>query len=131
MFGVEVDGTCYGCLRASMRMCMLPTRPDIYELLVVNSSRITCIKPRVFAKGVCRAGCCIHKFAFPCDNEVPCALALCGVKCFEKPPGKPILWCRKSAAAINGRRPMFPVLETQGPMSKKAPGGPANAEMHR
>ena len=92
---------------------MLPQEPDATEMLVLSRGQVIthaehagrpmpphpprsrpvvawqfiCVKPKVFAKGVCRCCFIVNKFAFPCDEEVPFALAGFGIKCAEKPPG--------------------------------------------
>ena len=50
------------------------------------------VKPPILSGGPCckavnRFGICTTKWAFPCDAEVPLALACCGIKCCEMAAG--------------------------------------------
>merc|ERR1719453_1373627 len=52
------------------------------ETLLRCMSSCKCVKPRTCCKLIQRQGFCINKCAFPCDKDVPFALACCGCKIF-------------------------------------------------
>jgi hypothetical protein len=63
---------CLGCEGKSSICCLLEKGSCKFI------SPTTCLK---YKYQMC---CCVHRAAVPCDKEVPCALALCGIVCFGK-----------------------------------------------
>jgi len=118
-FGLEDKSMCC-CTSMDTRNCMLPKRADGYEMVLLQGGQIKVINPPVLnggplCKGVKRNFFTITKFAFPCDEEVPFAIACCGYKCAYKPPGEPVQWCNDDRVPDQntGLKPMFPELAAQ------------------
>lgn len=143
-FGVECVRSLCCCCTADQKFCMLPKDPRGYEIVLIRSGQVKCIDPPVLrggalCKGVSRNFCTIAKFAFPCDEDVPFALAGCGVKCAERShtTGE-IHWCKDDTPIDphTGLRPLFPALSKREPGPSFVPeatvgGSPASDKMER
>ena len=93
----------------------LSSRPPARPAAVCRE-QVKCVDPPILrggplCKGVQRCFFTITKFAFPCDAEVPFALACFGIKCAEKVPSGGIEWFKSEPVdPATGMRPMFPAL---------------------
>jgi len=56
--------------------------PEYEEIYLRELGSVKCIIPRTLFKCYSRYMCCVSSGAFPCDDEVPCALACCGKVCY-------------------------------------------------
>lgn len=60
-------------------MCLDATKEKENSLCILNkgTTSIGCPSNMVICKGVNQCFCLDNRFAFPCDDEVPCALSMC------------------------------------------------------
>ena len=65
-------GDCLGCQGKSQCLCCL------------EKGHCKFVGPTTCLKCKSQFLCCVNRAAFPCDAEVPCALALCGAICVGK-----------------------------------------------
>jgi len=81
-YGVQRKSVCC-CYEWSYKCNMLPAdeRAEIIYAEYICSEY--CIKPTTCCKVVDRNFCLYTKYSFPCDDEVPCALAFCGLVCIK------------------------------------------------
>ena len=125
-FGLEDKSLCC-CCAADQKFCMLPLDAHGYDIVLIRSGQIKCIDPPCLrggpvCKGVQRNFCSIVKFAVPCDEEVPFALACFGLKCAERKASGEIQWCKDDTPVdpTTNLKPMFPALSRREP-----PGAPS------
>ena len=85
-------------------------------------------------KGVTRVCFTLNKFAFPCDQEVPCVCAILGYKVVERSvhTGKLEWGVRTPPDPVTGKMPLFAKISTVQPKSAKAvASGKIPEEMRR
>jgi len=134
-FGLEDTSLCCFCVENGCQACMLPKNKEEEVLLLAQSGQARCIKPPIASggpccKGVTRMGFSVTKFAFPCDQEVPCVCAVCGQKVFERTiQGQFKCGDDKQILPATGRKPLFSKIVTRGAMSVKEPKDAPSNEM--
>ena len=84
-FGQEVKSTLL-CLEIDGKSSMLPSKQDGYEIFVQQKNTLRCVKPKTCLKGTSRNFFANAKFAIPCDDDVPFAIACWGIVCAGKSP---------------------------------------------
>ena len=78
-FGYEEDSLCC-CLQSHVKGFQLPADPSGYELCLLWSGQIKCVAPSYKCRGRTRLFFAFAKFAFPPNDEVPCAMVVCTKK---------------------------------------------------
>ena len=66
-------------IETDIKTCMAPETPTDYAVIIDNVYRSACIWPTTCFKGMTRISFILHKYAFPCDDEVPFSIACCGL----------------------------------------------------
>ena len=104
-FGATDSSLCACCIENGCTACMLPKNAEEEVLLLTSAGQARCIKPPIrkggpCCKGTTRVFCSVMKFAFPCDQEVPCVLAACGYKCAERTIDGRFKWGDVSVHAV-------------------------------
>lgn len=115
-FGSSDNSLCC-CVEVNMKKYYLPKDMSAYEMLLCSSGQCKLVEPPILSggplcKGVQRNGFLFCKFAVPCDEEVPFAIACPGIKCAEKPPNGPCICFKdeRPADPATGFKPLFPTL---------------------
>ena len=67
------------CCKLELMMCKAATEEE--SLCQCMKSDIEIIKPKVCCKLQWQLCCLDDRWAMPCDEEVPCIMALCGITC--------------------------------------------------
>lgn len=104
---IVVDGSMPGCLRCSQKGVFICIEQEMEEMVplcldgvdsrgfdksktlcLLQRGNAACVKPPILTggplcKGVAQCCCLEQRFACPCDDEVPCAFAMCCVQCFR------------------------------------------------
>lgn len=78
--GVFAKGVC-GCCDVEGVLCKPATHKGPKSLLICSKGECELIIPEVCFKFNYQCCCGDSRCAFPCDEEVPCVLAACGVQC--------------------------------------------------
>merc|ERR1712022_14585 len=52
--------------------------------LMKLSQELTCFQTCTLCKSFAQMCCCVAGYALPCDEDVPCMIALCGIFCLGK-----------------------------------------------
>lgn len=68
------------CCQADMKCCKPYTHTE-GKICIINSQNCDLIVPATCCKCVGQTFCFDSRGAFPCDKDVPCVIAYCGILC--------------------------------------------------
>lgn len=78
-FGCDNQSICM-CCQSNLNGLKLPADGTGYELCLLTSGQVKCLKPRCLCTGATRCFFNYAKIQFPPSKEVPCAIVCCGTK---------------------------------------------------